>query len=143
MGSMDHEWRARLAAELIGESGIQPASQRATFAPDGATAMEIAFGHARSELTYLLELGRAHHLPVVGVVAGDEIWVRLGESKISFRFDRQATVIHASVAGAESSLSWDPKVRAVVTNDGRAVDVQTLVQSAIDATVRAFKGKTA
>ncbi len=138
---MEDEWRARLAAELLGEDEVEPISQRMTFAPEGATAMEIAFGQARSELTYVLELGRAHHLPVVGAVVGDEIWIRLGESKLTFRLDRQATVIHANIAAADSTLTWDPKGRAIVTSAGKAVDMQSFVQGAIDATVRAFKAK--
>src|SRR5271156_6082379 len=106
---MDDDWRARLAVELLGEDEVEPISQRLTFAPEGATAMEIAFGQARSELTYVLELGRAHHLPVVGAVVGDEIWIRIGEAKLSFRLDRQATVIHANVSAADSTLTWDAK----------------------------------
>jgi hypothetical protein len=138
---MEDEWRARLAAELLGEDDAPPVSQRMTLAPDGATAMEIAFGQARSELTYVLELGRAHQLPVVGAIVGDEIWIRLGDSKLSFRLDRQATVIHATIGDAESTLTWDAKGRAIVTSGGKAVDMQSFVQGAIDATVRAFKAK--
>jgi hypothetical protein len=139
---MEDEWRARLAAELLGEDDAPPVSQRATFAPEGATAMEIAFGQARSELTYVLELGRAHHLPVLGAVVGDEIWIRLGESKVAFRLDRQATAIHTNIAGADGALTWDAKGRAIVTSAGKAVDMQSFVQGAIDVTVRAFKAKS-
>lgn len=141
----DEDWRARLAADLLGnEDEDEPASQRATtipFSPDAATAMEIAFGQARSELTYVLELGRSKSLPVLGSVLGDSIWIQLGEAKLAFRLDRKASIIHATIAAVDSTLAWDAKGRAITTSEGRSVDMQSYVQSAIDSTVRAYKSQ--
>jgi hypothetical protein len=136
---MDHEWRTRLAAELLGPREVEPESERDTFAPEGATAMEIAFGKARSELTYVLELGRSHQLPVAGTVIGDTVWVRLGEVELRFILDRATTTIASRVLGKDEMLAWDAKQRAIATGSGKLVDVEFFVREAIDATVKAYK----
>jgi hypothetical protein len=78
-------------------------------------------------------------LPVAGNVVGDEVWVRLGEHELRFHFDRETTSIASSVAGKSQTMTWDPKIRAVVTSGGKAVDVEWLVREAIDQTVNAFR----
>jgi hypothetical protein len=143
MTAGEDEWRARLAVDLLGGDDAAPVSRRARLAPEGPTAVEIAFGKARSELTYVLELGRAHHRPVVGSVVGDEIWIRLGEAKLSFRFDRRTTAVHALIVGREATLAWDDGRRAIVSGGGDVVDVESFVREAVDETVRAFKGEEA
>jgi hypothetical protein len=139
------EWRTRLASELLARENAAGAgadartSARDAFAPSGPTAMEIAFGRARSELTYVLELGRAHHLPIVGSVVGDDVWIRIGEARLAFTLDRAALAIAAKVVGRdETTLAWDDAARAV-TAGGAAIDVDAFVREAIDATVRAWK----
>ena len=136
------EWRTRLAEELLSAQDKATGDRPTAFGPpliSGPTAMEIAFGKARSELTYVLELGRAHHLPIVGNVVGDDIWIRLGETKLAFRFDRTASKIAGTVVGQDALLSWDPQSRAIVTRIGKPIDVEWFVRDAIDATVRAWK----
>ena len=137
------EWRTRLAEELLSaqqpSEGDRPTVEGLTMV-SGPTAMEIAFGKARSELTYVLEFGRAHHLPIVGSVVGDDVWIRLGETKLGFRLDRTTSKITATVVGQDASMTWDPKSRAIVTGSGKAIDVEWFVRDSIDATVRAWKG---
>jgi hypothetical protein len=141
MPPMDHEWRTRLATELLGGEAETPESERDTFAPEGATAMEIAFGQARSELTYVLELGRTHHLAVAGSIIGDDVWVRLGETAVRFTLDRATTSIAAHVIGGGTTLAWNAKQRAIATSEGKLVDVEFFVREAIDATVKAYKSR--
>jgi hypothetical protein len=135
------EWRTQLVAQLLGDArGNDRAGADASRDLAASTAMEIALGKARSELTYVLELGRAHHLPIVGNVVGDEVWIRLGEARLAFRFDRSALRMVASVVGrGEAWLAYDAKMRAVVIDGGAPVDVDRFVREAIDATVRAWK----
>jgi hypothetical protein len=143
------EWRTRLAEQLLSRGGATPSgADRPTVeglsALGGATAMEIAFGKARSELTYILELGRAHHLPIVGSVVGDDIWIRLGESKLAFQLDRSVTRITATVSGRDAAtLGWDARTRAIVLGDagkgdGKPIDMDSFVRDAVDATVGAW-----
>ena len=138
---MDDEWRARLAARLLGgnASGAE-ASDWATFAPEGATVMEIAFGRARSELTYLLELGRANHLPVAGSVTGDVVWVCLGDAEVRFALDRPSLAIVLTTGGNDARFAWDARHRSIATPDGRLVDMEHVVRDALDELVQSFKG---
>jgi hypothetical protein len=140
----DKEWRSRLAEQLLGGAGGKRASATFSFSPEGATALEIAFGKARSELTYLLEFGRAHHLPVVGNVMGDEVWIRLGETTLKFTFERAEGKIVAGVAGhASATLAWDDAQRTIVGTGGAPVDVEQYVRGALDATVTAWRAASA
>jgi hypothetical protein len=140
------EWRTRLAEQLLSaqdpSEGDRPTVEGLARV-SGPTAMEIAFGKARSELTYVLEFGRAHHLPIVGNVVGDDVWIRLGETKLGFHLDRPSAKITATVVGEDASMTWDAKSRAIVMSSGKAIDVEWFVRDAIDATVRAWKGAPA
>jgi hypothetical protein len=80
--SMD-DWHRRLVKELTQETV-------AGFLPDSAAGLEIAFGQARSALAYALELARAHRIPAAGNVAGDSIWLQLGDGRIRFTLNRRA-----------------------------------------------------
>ncbi len=136
-GVDDATWRSRLVAELLGG---HRASASFSFSPEGATALEIALGKARSELTYWLELGRAHHLPVVGNVMGDEVWIRLGESTLRFTLDRTASLVTTSAAGkAATTMAWDAARRTIVDGEGAPVDVDALVRASVDAIVSAWR----
>src|SRR6516164_4738736 len=76
------DWHRRLARELVAET---PAGS----VPDTAAALEIAFGEARSAVTYALELARAHRIPASGNVAGDDIWLQLGDARVRFTLNRR------------------------------------------------------
>jgi hypothetical protein len=133
---MGDDWRLNLAAKLLGDGGAERAN---SFAATGTTALEIAFGQARSEATYVLELARAHGVPATGNVIGDEVWVRLGTSTARFTMDRGERRIRASSPGrSEAAIVWDEGKRHLAL-DGEAVDMQRFVRDAIDAMVSAFK----
>jgi hypothetical protein len=142
------EWRNRLAEQLLGNpehahDGNRPKAPASAMI-SGVTAMEIAFGKARSELTYVLELGRAHHLPIVGSVVGDEVWIRLGETKLVFQLDRATPKVTAKAHGrSDTRMTWDAASRAIVTDGNKVIDVEWFVRDAIDATVRAWKAESA
>ncbi len=129
------DWRSRLTENLLGPQG-QPAGPR----PDPNAAMEIVLGAARSELAYVLELGRTHRLPVTGLVNGDDIWIRIGATTLRFNFSRRGSVIVASVVGRQDEqLRYSLDKRAVVTHDGEGIDPSRFIREAIDATVNAWK----
>ena len=133
----DLAWRNRLAAQLLGGSR---AKETFSFSPAGSTALEIALGKARSELTYLLEFGRAHHLPVVGNVMGDEVWIRLGDTTLKFTLDRAAVAMTALVVGQPPVvMSWDDARQRIARETGDVIDVDAFVRSAVDATVAAWR----
>jgi hypothetical protein len=133
----DLAWRDRLAAQLLGGSR---AKETFSFSPAGSTALEIALGKARSELTYLLEFGRAHHLPIVGNVMGDEVWIRLGDTTLKFTLDRAAVTMTALVVGQPPVvMSWDDAGQRIARETGDVIDVDAFVRSAVDATVTAWR----
>jgi len=132
------DWRSRLTEQLIG-----PTSQRTPLSGAGveaSTALEVALGQARSEMTYVLELGRAHALPITGSVTGDDIWIRVGATTLRFNYSRRAGVIVATVVGREDQqLRWNPERRAVLLHSGEILDARTFVREAIDATVGSWR----
>ena len=127
------DWRKRLATKLLGGKGTP------SLALDARTTLEIAFGRARSEVTYVLELGRAHALPLAGSVTGDDVWLRLGESVLRFRLDRQALAIVAFVPGLkDTTFSFDAEFRTLVTATREAVDFDKFVKEAVEAIVQGW-----
>src|SRR5262245_32020934 len=131
-------WRKGLVSQLLGDG--HPAAAT-SFEPTAQAQLDIAFGRARTELTYLLELGRANKLPFTGSLTGDEIWVRLGDrATLTFRIERANASILANVPGRGDVLvRWDPAKKAAVEANGASVDFEAFVRAAIDATVAMFK----
>ena len=134
------DWRGRLASELLTGSA-QPAGPTSSPAGHvGATALEIVIGHARSEMTYVLEFGRAYGLPVTGSIFGDDVWLRIGATTLRFNYSRRAGVIVTSIVGrGDAQLKWSPERMAVVDPEGAPLEVASFVREAIDATVNAWK----
>ncbi|MBK8217085.1 MAG: hypothetical protein IPK71_25450 [Myxococcales bacterium] len=127
------DWRKRLATKLLGDKGTP------SLALDARTTLEIAFGRARSEVTYVLELGRAHALPLAGSVTGDDVWLRIGESVLRFRLDRQALAIVAFVPGAkDTTFSFDADLRTLVTAQRRPVDFDQFVKDSLETIVQGW-----
>lgn len=115
------DWHRKLVTDLTQETA-------AGFVPDAAAALEIAFGQARTALTYTLELARAHRIPAAGNVAGDSIWLQLGEGRIRFTMNRRAGDVIVLRPGQDETK---------VTAAGE--DLGAMARSAIDALVAAFK----
>jgi hypothetical protein len=115
------DWHRRLVTDLTQETA-------AGFVPDAAASLEIAFGQARSALTYTLELARAHRIPVAGNVTGDSIWLQLGEQRIRMTMNRRAGEVIVLRPGHD-----EVAVRA------GGEDLGAMARSAIDAMVAAFK----
>ena len=80
------DWHRKLAKELVQGT---PTGTLPDAAVAAAAALEIAFGHARSALTYVLELARAHRIPATGCVTGDDLWLQLGEGRVRFTLNRR------------------------------------------------------
>jgi hypothetical protein len=133
------EWREQLAGRLLGTAAVAPND----FSPTAPTALEIAFGHARSEVTYVLELARAHAVPARGSVIGDDISLRLGEGVLRFHISRREQTITATVPGRdEERLHWDAARRTMALSDGSAIEMKPFVRGAIDAVVNGFRQKS-
>ncbi len=118
------DWHRKLATDLAQET---PAG----FVPEPAAALEIAFGHARSALTYALELARAHRIPAAGNVAGDSIWMQLGERRVRFTLNRRAGEVVVLHRGQD-----EQRVRA--GGEGGA-DLGAMARAAVDDMVEAYR----
>ena len=128
------DWRSRLTEQLLGPPGSSPTRT------DPAALLEIVVGNARSELAYVLELGKTHGLPITGSITTDDMWIRVGATTLRFNYSRRAGVIVASIVGREDQqLRYDAAKLAVVTPTGEPLDAPTYVREAIDATVNAWK----
>jgi hypothetical protein len=127
------EWRQKLARNLVAQT---PAG----FLPGAAASLEIALGIARSELAYVIELARAHRIPATGNVAGDDVWMRLGEARVRATLNRREGVLAIAREGHDDvRLSWDEGKRAMVGTDGAPADVRAMVRDAIDALVSTWQ----
>jgi hypothetical protein len=110
--------------KLVGELGKETA---AGFVPDAAASLEIAFGKARSALAYALELFRAHHINAAGNVAGDSIWLQLGDGRIRFTLNRRAGDVVVLRPGQDETR---------VTAE---TDMGAMARESIDALVAAWR----
>jgi hypothetical protein len=126
------DWRDRLAEQMVGKS-LRPG-----FTPDAAAQMEIVLGRARSEITYFLELGRAHRLPVGGSVNGDDVYLRLGQATLRFTYRRKDAAIDVTIPGRDM-MTLKHEAGRLVDAAGSEVNAVELVRGALDATVAAWK----
>ncbi len=128
------EWRKRLATKLLGDRGTP------TLELDARTTLEIALGRARSEVTYVLELGRSHALPMGGSVTGDDVWLRLGEALLRFRIDRQAMAITASLPGRkEHRFTFDAERHILVDEQQNPVNFEVFVRQSVESIVHGWE----
>ena len=118
------DWHRKLARELVSETA-------AGFVPDAAASLEIAFGQARSAITYALELARAHHIPAAGNVAGDGIWLQLGEGRVRFVLNRRDGYVTVVSPGRDEA-------RLPLAEAAKA-DLGKMAREAIDALVAAWR----
>jgi hypothetical protein len=137
---MIDEWHRKLALDL---GGAAPAATML----DGATLLEIAFGRARSIVAYALELALAHRLPATGSVAGDDIWLRLGDARVRFTMNRREGFVLVSRWQVDDVRArWDEARRAIVELDadglsGAMVDLEAMAQSSIDGIVTEWRAR--
>jgi hypothetical protein len=129
------DWHARLARDLMSETPARGA-------PDGAASIEIGLGQARSAIAYALELARAHRLPATGSLAGDDVWLRMGDGRVRFTLNRREAHVRVDVqvpgspgASSERVVHWDDAQRLLVDQKGTSTDLAAIARVAIDAIV--------
>jgi hypothetical protein len=137
---MIDEWHRKLAVDL------GAAAPKAT-ALDGSTLLEIAFGRARSVVAYALELALAHRLPATGSVAGDDIWLRLGDARARFTMNRREGLVLVSRWQVDDVRArWDEARHAIVEIgtggvSGDIIDLEAMAQSSIDGIVAEWRAR--
>ncbi len=145
---MMDQWHRKLALDLGAAGSPAPAPHGAgepAAGLDGATLLEIAFGRARSVVAYALELAVAHRLPATGSVAGDDVWLRLGNARARFTMNRrEGLVIVSSAQAADVHARWDEGQRAIALVDadgspGSIVDLEAMARSAVDGIVAEWR----
>jgi hypothetical protein len=124
------DWHERLAREVA-----LGASSHETVGADAA-ALEIEFGRARSAITYALELSRAHRVPVAGNVAGDDVWMKLGDARARFLLNRRDGYVAIVIGqGDEVRAQWNAEKRALIDAAGNPVDLGKVAREAIDTLI--------
>jgi len=118
------DWHQKLARDLVSETA-------AGFVPGEAAAVEIAFGEARSAITYALELARAHHIPAAGNVSGDGIWLQLGDGRVRFLLNRREGYVTVLRPGQDETR--------IALADAAKSDLGKMAREAIDALVAAWR----
>jgi hypothetical protein len=132
------DWHQRLSSQLLGTAPQ-------TLDPTASAQLEIAFGHARTEVSYLLGLAHTGRLPVTGNVIGDDIGVQLGATVLRFVISRgDGGFITATIPGQEkpARLMWDQNRQSMVIGD-QPIDMREYVRAAVEATVAAYKAAPA
>jgi hypothetical protein len=130
-------WRQKQLQQIV------PDAQKKAQELAAATQLEIALGHARSEIAYALELARANNnqggrVAAGGQVYGDEVWMSLGEHRLSFLFNRRELHIDVVIPGqAPTTITFDGQ--KLVMSGGTPVDMHAFVRAAIDTTVSLWK----
>jgi hypothetical protein len=123
------DWHWKLARDLVQGT---PTGTLPDAAAAAAAALEIAFGQARSVIAYALELARAHRIPAVGNVAGDDVWLQLGEGRVRFTLNRRSGAVVVQRPG-------HPEVN-VSLGDG---DLAAMAREALDGLVTAWRSSPA
>jgi len=118
------DWHRKLARDLVSET---PAG----FVPGEEASVEIAFGEARSAITYALELACAHHIPAAGNVAGDGIWLQLGDGRVRFLLNRRDGYVTVLRLGQDE--------RRIALAEAAKADLGKMAREAIDALVAAWR----
>lgn len=127
------DWHVRLHHDL--------ASDSRSVASDEGTALEIAFGQARTAVTYAIELARAHRIPVQGASSGDDVWFQLGDWRTRIMLNRRERRLIARQPGREEAhVRWDCD-RGTAMSENGPVDVGTLAREGIDAVVAAWRAQ--
>lgn len=132
------DWRSKLASNLLGTKAGPSMENR--FAPSAAQQLTIAFGHARTEVNYLLSLGRTNNLPVKGDVLGDDVFLQLGAHKLHIAVSRPRGAILVEGTGREPTiLTYDAQAASFVLPTGARADAQAFIHAAVESLVAAWK----
>jgi hypothetical protein len=131
------DWQRKLARDIVAET---PAGKLA----DGEATLEVGFGDARASLTYVLELARAHRLPVTGSITGDHLWLRLGDARLGITLNRRAGSVELEISvpprpAQATVVRWSDEARAARDEAGKAADLGALARGAVDAIVAAWR----
>jgi hypothetical protein len=129
----EDDWHVRLHHALSSDSR--------SVASDEVIALEIAFGQARTAITYAIELARAHRIPAQGATTGDDVWFQLGDWRTRVVLNRRERHLIARRPGQdETRVRWDCSADTAMTDDG-PIDVGTLTREGIDAVVAAWRAQ--
>jgi hypothetical protein len=140
MAPRAEEWHDKLARNLMAATPARAPSE-------GAASIEIAFGEARSAIAYALELARAHRLPATGRVAGDDVWLQLGEGQMRVTLNRRDNymVLDLHVPGRSTSRHEETRVTwrdgALVDGQGAKVDPKAASRAMIDVIVAEWSSR--
>ena len=130
---MTDDWHARLLRELALASTADGCEE--------LTALEIAFGHARTAITYAIEVARAHRIPALANVSGDDVWFQLGDERTRITLNRRDQHVIAHRPGVDTTrVRWD-RNRRMAMNGDNPVDVGALARDGIDAVVAAWRAR--
>jgi hypothetical protein len=132
------DWHQRLSNQLLG-------TVPQTLSPTASAQLDIAFGYARTEVSYLLGLAHTARLPVTGSVMGDDIGVQLGTTMLRFVLSRgDGGFITATIPGQEKPirLMWDAGRQSMMLGD-QPIEMRDYVRSAVEATVTAYNAAPA
>jgi len=133
------DWHRKIALDL---GTATPATSL-----EGPAQLEIAFGRARSVVAYALERAIAHRRPATGSVAGDDVWLRLGETRARFTMNRrEGHVAMTRRPGDEIRVGWDGARSAIVELGvdgvpGVEVDLEAMARSAVDGIVAEWRAR--
>jgi len=126
------EWHRKLARDLVARTPAVTPDER-------ATALEVAFGDARAAVAFTLEFARAHRIVATGNVAGDDLWIQLGEARARFTLNRREARVIVRARGDEKHLQWDDARNAIVDATGTLADLQAAARSTLDAIVSEWR----
>jgi len=129
------DWHRKLVEQLVADT---PSG----FVPDASASLEIAFGKARSAVTYALEVARAHRVPATGSVLGDDVWLALGEGRVRFTLNRREGHVVVQRPGQdELRLRGDVATTGGSGSGSPGDDLGALARASIDGLVAAWRAQ--
>jgi hypothetical protein len=141
-----HEWHGKIARDLMSRRapGAAPAARAGDRFVDGPTSLEIGLGRARSAVAYVLEMARAHRIPATGSLAGDDVWMQLGDTRVRFTLNRrEGHVVVTRPGRGETRVRWDEAARALADGDGALADLGAIARDAIEVVVADWRASPA
>ena len=139
-----NDWHGKLARDLVSPEVPVAAAASLLGTVDGSTSLEIGLGRARSALAYALELARAHRVPALGSLAGDDVWLQLGSGRIRFTLNRrEGHVVVKQPGRPEARVGWDEVARKLVDRAGGSADLGAIARDAIDVLVADWRASPA